>query len=144
MWPEAQRVRCSLPPSAPRSVMSRAMSAPSKPTWTTCETRRTGYFRSLERHRAAVRMLCARSDVWNALALFCYAPADSRGKAMRSPSQQIMRLGFGFAVSQALRVIIELGIPDLLAIEAQSVDELATATQSDADALYRVMRLLAS
>jgi O-methyltransferase domain len=89
-------------------------------------------------------MLCARSDVWNALALFCYAPADSRGKAMRSPSQQIMRLGFGFAVSQALRVIIELGIPDLLAIEAQSVDELATATQSDADALYRVMRLLAS
>ena len=34
---------------------------------------------------------------------------------MPNPSQQIMRLGFGFAVSQALRVIIELGIPDLLA-----------------------------
>ena len=62
---------------------------------------------------------------------------------MLNPSQQIMRLGFGFAVSQALRVIIELGIPDLLAVSEQSVDELATATQSDADALYRVMRLLA-
>ena len=62
---------------------------------------------------------------------------------MPSPSQQIMRLGFGFAVSQALRVMIELGIPDLLAGGEQSVDELATATQSDADALYRVMRLLA-
>ena len=62
---------------------------------------------------------------------------------MSNPSQQIMRLGFGFAVSQALRVIIELGIPDLLAVGEQSVDELATATQSDADALYRVMRLLA-
>ncbi|UVK41987.1 ubiquinone/menaquinone biosynthesis protein [Mesorhizobium sp. AR07] len=62
---------------------------------------------------------------------------------MLNPSQQIMRLGFGFAVSQALRVIIELGIPDLLAASEQSVDELAAATQSDADALYRVMRLLA-
>jgi SAM-dependent methyltransferase len=62
---------------------------------------------------------------------------------MHNASQQIVRLGFGFAVSQALRVIIELGIPDLLAVSEQSVDELATATQSDADALYRVMRLLA-
>ena len=62
---------------------------------------------------------------------------------MHNASQQIVRLGFGFAVSQALRVIIELGIPDLLAVGERSVDELATATQSDADALYRVMRLLA-
>lgn len=62
---------------------------------------------------------------------------------MSSPSQQIMRLGFGFAVSQALRVIIELGIPDLLAAGEQSVDELAAATGSNADALYRVIRLLA-
>ncbi|RWC50033.1 MAG: ubiquinone/menaquinone biosynthesis protein [Mesorhizobium sp.] len=62
---------------------------------------------------------------------------------MLNPSQQIMRLGFGFAVSQALRVIIELGIPDFLAAGERSVDELAAATQSDADSLYRVMRLLA-
>lgn len=63
---------------------------------------------------------------------------------MPSPSQQIMRLGFGFAVSQALRVVIELGVPDLLAASEQSVDELAAVTRSDPDALYRVMRLLAS
>src|SRR5258708_14576481 len=62
---------------------------------------------------------------------------------MHNASQQIIRLGFGFAVSQALRVVIELGIPDLLAVGEQSVDELAAATQSNADALYRVMRLLA-
>jgi 2-polyprenyl-3-methyl-5-hydroxy-6-metoxy-1,4-benzoquinol methylase len=62
---------------------------------------------------------------------------------MPSPSQQIMRLGLGFAVSQALRVVIELGIADLMAGGKQSVDELAAATGSDADALYRVMRLLA-
>jgi hypothetical protein len=72
-------------------------------------------------------------------------PAKSQHSriAMLSPSQQIMRLGFGFAVSQALRVIIELGIPDLLAVGKKSVDDLAVATQSNADALYRVMRLLA-
>lgn len=63
---------------------------------------------------------------------------------MPGPAQEVIRLGLGFAVSQALRVIIELGIPDLLAGGQQSVDELAAATQSDADALYRVMRLLAS
>lgn len=62
---------------------------------------------------------------------------------MSSPSQQILRLGLGFAVSQALRVIIELGIPDLLAVGDQSVEELARATRSDPDSLYRVMRLLA-
>jgi SAM-dependent methyltransferase len=62
---------------------------------------------------------------------------------MPTPSQEIMRLGFGFAVSQALRAIIELGIPDLLAAGEKSVDELADATQSNADALYRVLRLLA-
>ena len=62
---------------------------------------------------------------------------------MSSPSQQVLRLGFGFAVSQALRVIIELGIPDLLAAGEQSVEELARATHSDPDSLYRVLRLLA-
>jgi SAM-dependent methyltransferase len=63
---------------------------------------------------------------------------------MSNPSQQILRLGFGFITSQALRVVIELGIPDLLASGERSVDELAAATGSNADALYRVMRLLAS
>ena len=63
---------------------------------------------------------------------------------MTNPAQQIMRLGFGFAVSQALRVIVELGIPDLLAVGKQPVEDLAAATKTDAEALYRVMRLLAS
>ncbi|MGX5804354.1 methyltransferase [Bradyrhizobium sp. Arg314] len=62
---------------------------------------------------------------------------------MINPSQQVMRLGFGFAVSQALRVIVELGIPDLLSSAEQSVEDLAAATKTDAESLYRVMRLLA-
>lgn len=63
---------------------------------------------------------------------------------MTSPAQQLLRLGFGFAVSQGLRVIIELGIADLLADGERAVDELAAETNTDADALHRVMRLLAS
>lgn len=62
---------------------------------------------------------------------------------MTNPSQHLVRLGLGFAVSQALRVIIELGIPDLLASGSRPVEDLAAMTGSDADSLYRVMRLLA-
>lgn len=62
---------------------------------------------------------------------------------MSSPAQQIMRLGLGFAVSQALRVVIELGIPDLLAAGERPIEELAAATRSNPDALHRIMRLLA-
>ncbi|TRC92241.1 ubiquinone/menaquinone biosynthesis protein [Mesorhizobium sp. WSM4303] len=62
---------------------------------------------------------------------------------MTNPSQQVMRLGFGFAVSQALRVLVELGIPDLMASGGQSVEDLAAAAKADAESLYRVMRLLA-
>ena len=63
---------------------------------------------------------------------------------MRTPSQQILRMSFGFALSQSLRVVAELGIADLLGGGERSVDELSQATHTNADALYRVMRLLAS
>jgi hypothetical protein len=62
---------------------------------------------------------------------------------MPGPSRTIMRLGLGFVVSQSLRAAAELGIPDLLAAGERSVDQLAQASGSNADALYRVMRLLA-
>jgi hypothetical protein len=63
---------------------------------------------------------------------------------MASPAEQIIRLGFGFAVSQALRLAADLEIADRLAGGEQDVDELAAQTGSDAGALYRVMRLLAA
>src|SRR5579872_7522371 len=63
---------------------------------------------------------------------------------MFSPSQQILRIGFGFALAQALRVAAELKIADLLAGADRSVDDLASASGANPDALYRVMRLLAS
>jgi hypothetical protein len=62
---------------------------------------------------------------------------------MASAAERIIRLGLGFAVSQALRVVADLEIAGRLAAGEQSVDELAAQTGSEAGALYRIMRLLA-
>jgi hypothetical protein len=63
---------------------------------------------------------------------------------MASPAEQIIRLGFGFAVSQALCVVADLEIADRLVAGELCVDDLAAQTGSDVGALYRVMRLLAA
>jgi hypothetical protein len=63
---------------------------------------------------------------------------------MVKSAQHIVRLAFGFAVSQALRVVADLEIADHLGDGEWSVDDLAAQTHSNADALYRVMRLLAA
>ena len=63
---------------------------------------------------------------------------------MLSSSQQLIRLGFGFMVSQALNVAADLNIADRLAAGARSVDDLAVETGCHADALYRIMRVLAA
>ncbi len=63
---------------------------------------------------------------------------------MESPSQRLVRLGFGFAVSQAIRVVAELKIPDLMSGGERTIDDLAAATGSHAGALSRIMRLLSA
>lgn len=63
---------------------------------------------------------------------------------MASAAQQVIRLGFGFAVSQALRVAADLEIADRLAAGELYVDELAAQTGCYVEALYRIMRLLAA
>ena len=63
---------------------------------------------------------------------------------MPSPSQQLIRLGLGFMVSQALNVVADLNIADLMAAGERSVDDLAAETGCQRDALYRIMRVLAA
>jgi hypothetical protein len=63
---------------------------------------------------------------------------------MASAAERIIRLGFGFAVSQALRVAADLEIADRLAASEVCVDDLAAQTGSHVEALYRIMRLLAA
>jgi len=60
------------------------------------------------------------------------------------PAETLRRLTIGYQVSQAVHVAASLGIADLLAEEACAVDELASSTGSHPDALYRLLRALAS
>lgn len=56
----------------------------------------------------------------------------------------IRRLVDGYQVSQAIHVAATLGIADLLADQTLTCDELATATQTHPQTLYRLLRALAA
>jgi SAM-dependent methyltransferase len=60
------------------------------------------------------------------------------------PPFVLFRMVTGYYVSRAIHVAAKLGIADLLADGPRSHDELAKATGTHADALRRVLRLLAS
>lgn len=65
-------------------------------------------------------------------------------KKPEAASFQLSRLISGYRISQAIYVAAKLGIADELAAGPRSVDELAAATESHREALYRVLRGLAS
>lgn len=60
------------------------------------------------------------------------------------PRQQV--LGFLYAkwAIGALRAVVEVGVPDALADGPRTVAEIAAATGTEADALYRVLRAVAA
>lgn len=58
--------------------------------------------------------------------------------------ERVMQLASGMAFTAALQPIVRLGVPDILASGPMPVSEIAEKTSSNADALYRVMRLLVS
>jgi hypothetical protein len=55
---------------------------------------------------------------------------------------EIFKLIGGYRISQAIYVVVELGIPDLLAAGPRHCDELATKTSTHASTLYRILRFL--
>jgi hypothetical protein len=59
-----------------------------------------------------------------------------------TPEQQLVRLGFGFAVSQSLRVAADLAIADRLAEGPRSAADLARDCGVHAGALARMLRVL--
>lgn len=61
-----------------------------------------------------------------------------------SPQDQVARLASGYWHTQAIYVAAKLGIADLLTTGSKSAEELAAATQTNARALYRLLRALAS
>jgi hypothetical protein len=60
------------------------------------------------------------------------------------PEAQLFQMSTGFVVSQAIYAAARLGIADHLAQMPQNVDALAAATGAHPDALYRLLRALAS
>jgi hypothetical protein len=60
------------------------------------------------------------------------------------PVDGIARLIDGFRISQAIHVAAVLGIADLLKDGQRASDDLAAATDTDPDGLYRLLRALAS
>lgn len=64
--------------------------------------------------------------------------------ANHPPFAQLMEMNDGYIVPRALQIAAELGIADVLADGARDVDDLAAATTTDPQALYRWLRVLAS
>ena len=71
-------------------------------------------------------------------------PENTQISTALQPQKAILQMASGYWVSQALYVAAKLGIADLLKSGSKCCDELATATQVNAGALYRLMRGLAS
>ena len=61
-----------------------------------------------------------------------------------SPIAAMMRLLSGFRVTQLIALAANLGIADLLADGPRAADDLASATATQPDALYRALRTLAN
>ena len=64
--------------------------------------------------------------------------------AQPDPAQTIFQIATGYMASAALQTVIKLGIADHLAAGPQTVADLARKTGANEDALYRVLRALAS
>jgi O-methyltransferase domain/Dimerisation domain len=60
-----------------------------------------------------------------------------------TPAQSILQLSLGFISARAIYVAARLGIADLMRDGPTSAGELAEKVSVDADALFRIMRLLA-
>jgi len=63
--------------------------------------------------------------------------------ATPAPADLVLQLTTGYIVSAALYAATKLGIPDLLQGGSRGVKELAAASKSNEDALYRTLRALA-
>lgn len=74
-------------------------------------------------------------------------PASASNGASEPTADDMRRLQFmihGYRLTQALYVAASLGVADLLGDGPKTADELAAATGANSDALYRVLRALAS
>ena len=69
---------------------------------------------------------------------------NPKKKDVPSPQAVLMRMARGFWAAKALQVAAELGIANLVAQESKTAEELSKVLGVDSDALYRLLRALAS
>ena len=69
---------------------------------------------------------------------------QTEGTAALPPAVQVLQLASGYWLSRAVYVAAQLGIADLVKDGATSATDLAATTQTNAGALYRLLRALAS
>ena len=60
------------------------------------------------------------------------------------PDAVLMQMLFGAQMQRGVCLAVRLGIPDLLAEQTQTAEELAAKTGTHAPSLYRLLRTLAS
>ena len=69
---------------------------------------------------------------------------ETTGDALGGLTATLMPLINGFMASRVVHVAAELGIADLLAVDAKSAETLASETGANIPALHRLLRALAS
>ena len=61
-----------------------------------------------------------------------------------TPGDHVLQISAGYIASICLNVAVELGIADRISAAPRAVSDLAQETETNEDALYRILRLLAS
>src|SRR5260370_15632809 len=93
--------------------------------------------------RQSRRQLLKGSVLGSAAALAAEVQAQPTNAPRETSEQQLSRMINGFHFSQMVHLAARLGIPDQLADGPKTGAELAAATKTHADSLYRVLRTLA-
>lgn len=94
------------------------------------------------------RLIEGDTRIWSDIKLLLksrfFLPKKSRQTKENSSPPILFQLATGYWLSQAIYVAAKLGIADLLKDGPQTSTALATATQSHAPSLFRMMRALSS
>src|SRR4051812_25463626 len=83
------------------------------------------------------------SETFMATTLTQTPPAIPQPAHQPTPGEQLMGLASGYIVSAALNVAARLRVADKLAAGPRTAEQLAKETNTHADSLYRILRVLA-
>ena len=93
--------------------------------------------------RQSRRQILAQAVLGGVATLGADVGPGATGAATQTPQQHLVAMINGFRLSQMIHVAARLGVADQLASGPKTVDQLAAATKTHADSLYRLLRALA-